>query len=574
MTGHAILQIVKGVQKVPGDTLSAEVGLDSIDLLDTNGFSTDMYEMKIPALKSSAVYADSPLSDGRTLIAGALGNVNETLRVTLTAGTIVQLSAMLSKLLRFKQDCNDFWDTFGQIEPVYIKHQVSGEPGPRYALLYDIDIAVESPINPSEPTRDLTIVIEREYGWRGIAPGDNPKRWAIENVFSNQTFNSTNASLMNGVDFLVNESNILNYAVQNTGQTGYTIKNFVDIPAAKISGDLPALLCLNYVGSLGVGGAVNTSLFVSKSTKRNTGNVSRRTGTNQYIIHVLNAADATVLTDTTLAADTGASTGISGLQRRSNTTFATATLISRLGWSSNNYTGNGFDLSVLRGRYAVFCRARLSAAATTVNLQLKITESNSVNPVALDPIVFTNEGSGGTGNTTSWGVAYLGQITLPVSDRKTVVSSNGMGIAVDLVVSQTPIALELYAGRTAGAGVLYVNDVILMPIDEGAINIISSNTAIALPSGGGVVYDNTGYLRHGIPGDYVNLIAMAGSGTPNREIDILQLSGSSIYLTPGIDNRLEFFAYSSATMVSQVVQNNHMTIKASIVPRWSGLRDA
>lgn len=171
MAVNAILQIVKGIAKTPGDTISAETGLDVLDLLDPQGFATDAYEMKIPSLKSSAVYADSPLTDGRTLISGTLGNVTETIRATLNGSSIIQLAAMMSRLMGFKQACNDFWDTFGQIEPVYIKNQVSGEPGPRYALLYDIDVAVSDPINPTDNIRDVTIVIEREYGWRGIAQG-------------------------------------------------------------------------------------------------------------------------------------------------------------------------------------------------------------------------------------------------------------------------------------------------------------------------------------------------------------------------------------------------------------------
>lgn len=555
------LKIVKGVPKVPQDTSSSEQGLDEIDLLDPNGFSLDTYDIKIPSMKSSAVYADSPLTDGRTLISGVLGNVNETIRLTLNSSTIIQLAANLSKLMRFKQDCRDFWSSFGQIEPVYIKHQINGEPGPRYALLYDIDVNVESTVDPTDPLRTVTITIEREYGWRGLAPGDNPKRWAIENVFSGQQYRASNASLLTGNDFLFMETNILNRAEQNASLLSYNTKNFVDIPAASIPGDLPALMCLSYTSS---NTTTATALLIAKSTKRNTGNISRQTGQNQYIIRIFNAGDATMGTDTTLAADTGASRNTSNLQRRSQTTFATATMVNRLTFQIRN-------LSVQRGKYAAFARARLSASGTTVNLQLMIDEVGSQS--ALTPVVLTNEGSpSGTGNTTSWYLTYLGQFSVPSSDRKTITSTNGLGLTVNASVN-TDFALELWASRTAGAGALYVNDIVLIPIDEGAVNLVSATaqaiTTTANP-GAGIVYDNTGYLQHGTSND----IAVLASASVNdySEYDRLNMSGSPLYLSPGVDNRLEFLAYTDATKFSRIDNPAGMTVRVSIVPRWAGFR--
>lgn len=563
---HAILQITKGVAKTPGDSRSSELGLTSVDLLD-GGFNVESYDIKLPALKSSAVWADSPLSDGRRLQSGTLGNPVETLRIELTAGTFVQMAAKLTQLTRMKQDCNDYWDTNMQLEPVYIKHQIVGEPGARYALLYDIDLAIDEPMNPGDPNRLITMVIEREYGWRGIAPGANPKRWAIENVFSNQKFNNTNAPLLLGTDFLVYETGIENRAEVRTDGAGYSVKNFVDIPAEKIPGDLPALLCFSYTKA---GNSNATSLFVSKTTARNTGNVDRVDGSNQFIIHAFNAADASVATDTTLAADTGANTGISGLQRRSQTTFATATLISRLGWGEGNYSVNGLNLSVLRGTYAVFARARLSAASTTVQLQLNVGEVGSaVSP--LSPVTFTGEGvPSGTGNTSFWELVYLGQVTMPLTNRKTVVSVNGMGIAVHPSSTSADIGIELYASRTAGAGVLYVNDLLFMPTAEGAMTFVSTGQGLT-SNGGGLLYDNTGYLQHGDNEEYAALFTSI-LGSQFSEYDRLQMTGQSIYLTPGVDNRLEFLAYTDSNKRSAYNIPTGVTIRVSIVPRWSSYR--
>lgn len=567
MTGtspNAILEIIKGIAKVTGDTNSAEQGLDPMNLLDPLGFSCDSYDIQLPNMKSSAIYADSPITDGRTFISGALGNVTETIRLQLNAGTLVQMAAMLSKLAQFRQDCNDFWDTFGQIEPVYLKHQIEGEPGPRYALLYNIEIHVETPNDPGDPHRLITLSIEREYGWRGIAPGDNPKRWAFDNVFSNQKMTTSNASLLSGNDFLVYDTSVLNRAEQNAAQTSYNTRNFVDIPANKIPGDLPALLCFEY----GTSGTINaaTAVFISKTSKRNTSNINRSTGVNEYIVRIFNAADATVVTDTSLAADTGASTGTTGLQRRSQTTFGTATLARRL-------TFQGRNLAVMRGRYMVFTRARLSASSTTVQLQLALDEVGSSTQLIGNPVNFSDEGTpSGTGNTTLWGLVYLGVITLPSNNRRTAVSPNGLGQNIG-ASSSGDVGLGIYAARSAGAGVLYINDLILMPIDEGAVRLISTGSQIgggANPSNG-VVYDNTGYMTHGFPDDYAT-VAQQNLTSNWSELDRLEIRGQSLYLSPNVDNRLEFLAYTDSTLRSSISNPPAMTIRLSIVPRWSGFR--
>jgi hypothetical protein len=558
MADNAILQIVKGVQKTPGDNLSAEVGLDAIDFLDTlGGFAVDAYDMKIPAMKSSAVYADSPLTDGRTLISGTLGNVNETLRVALNAGTIVQLSAMLSKLLRFKQDCNDFWDTFGQIEPVYIKHQVSGEPGPRYALLYDIDIAIDSPTNPSEPTRDITIVIEREYGWRGIAPGDNPKHWFYYANEQSQQWKSANAGLLAGTDHLAYSATITNRAEIATASTGYLQPNFMDIPAESIPGDLPALASISVLPTGAISAA--TTIIIGKRTKKTTNNLARTTSLNQLSVLTFNAADSSILTDTTLANDAGASRPIGGgTAQRSQTTFVTATMANRLSWSGSNYT-NGLDVSIMRGRYAVFCRARVSAAASC-NIQLAIQNGLSVNNGLLTAVTISDLGGGGTGATTDWGILYLGQINLPLNKR-TDVGANGLGVFVDQPANFT---ILLRAERTSGAGSLYVNDLIFMPIDEGSVRMTSNAAATTARAWN---YDNTGYYRHGDAEEFASMQQV------NGERDVPEIAGSGITLSPGTINRLMFLAYVSSTNRSYITDPNFFTVRVNIVPRWSGLRD-
>lgn len=570
VTGHAILEIVKGVQKVPGDDLSAEVGLDQIDLLDPQGFSTSEYDIKLPGLKSSALYADSPLTDGRTLISGALGNVTETIRCELTAGTIVQLAAMLSKLLRFKQDCNDFWDTFGQIEPVYIKHQVVGEPGPRFALLYDIDVDIDDPIEPGAANRAVTIVIEREYGWRGIAPGDNPKHWFYIWNNQEQQWSASNAHLLTGTDHLVSGT-IQNRAELNAAISGFITQNFIEIPANKIPGDMPALVSLSVQQTVSVNA---TTLLCGKMTKRPTGNISRFSGNNQIPIYNFNAADGNVIGgDTTLASDTGTPIGTSGSRQRSVTTFATiATMSNRLTFFPGTHTPNGFSLNVMRGRYAVFLRARLSAASTNVSIQMTLRQGGNDN-LTTTPVILTDQGAGGTGNSTDWALMNLGQIVIPVSD-KTSVGADGRGVFVDNS-GGGQLSIALAAARNSGAGSLYMSDLILIPIDEGAIQI---EVAAAVGTGATVAlnwaYDNTGYFTHGTPDEFAALQQNVVANARGNNIDIAVLSGSPIYLTPGILNRLYFLAYVNSTKRSIYNDPSAMFVRVNIVPRWMGLRDS
>ncbi len=219
-----------------------------------------------------------------------------------------------------------------------------------------------------------------------------------------------------------------------------------------------------------------------------------------------------------------------------------------------------------------FVRCRLSAASTTVQLQLSVTEIGSGVQLIGNTVNFTDEGTpSGTGNTTAWGVAYLGVVTVPSNNRRTVTSPNGMGINIGSSTSYD-VTIGLYAARSAGAGVLYVNDIIFVPIDEGAIRLISTGQAItAAATQAGVIYDNTGYMTHGKPDEYATLAQQ--NVTNYSEYDRLEIRGQPIYLTPGVDNRLAFFAYTDSSLRSTITSPSVMSLRLSIVPRWSGLRD-
>ncbi len=555
MANNAILQIIKGVQKTPGDNFSAEQGLDVIDLLDAHGgFSDDAYEMKIPSLKSSAIYADSPLTDGRTLISGTIGNVTETIRVTLNAGTIIQLAAHLSRLNRFKQDCNDFWDTFYQIEPVYIRNQVAGEPGPRYALLYDIDIAIADPINPTDPIRDITIVIEREYGWRGIAPGANPKQWTMYKF--NQKFNVDSAGLNDDDTHLVSGT-VMNGDDLTTINT-FTASNALTVPAAKIDGDLPALTFINV--DLNISVASMGNLFIARDTRPLTmpdslANVNQL----RRLCIIASAGDLGVGVDTTFVNDTGASRLISSSAsgRRTETTFATVAT-DAVRWTED------VDINTFRGRYMMFARVRQHTGAQN-DLQYYVTvEDNSV--FFTSPSVYPLL-TGTSGNTTSWNLDYLGVITLPANNRSVSQVNKGAGLTVanagGATTTSSTVRFSLRALRVAGATArLCFNDIVLIPIDEAAMYLGGSQSL------NNVVFDNTGYLNHGGTDDVVQGREL----TLNLDrIQTPEVRGNMMTLKPGVDNRILVMGKAGGSNLSSATGS--FGVHVDIVPRWSGLRD-
>lgn len=559
---HAVLSIVKGVMKTPGDSESAEVGIDSIDLLDLRGFSLqteDGYNMNRPSLKNSSIWSDTPLSAGRQLIAGENGNVVETIRLTLNAASNTQLASMLVKIGRMIEDCRLFWTTQYQIQPVYIKHQVVGEPGPRYALLYNIEMVTEPPSTINEPTRDITLSIEREGGWRGLAPGENPKLWSLQirrlkPFVSDPPDSSSNTQLASGDSHLAFD--IVNNRTERISSSGANVtKNYIDIPGDSIPGDMPALVMLGIrSNSLS---ASETGIFVSRLTKETSvanRDIAPTTFLSRYMSNLSDASS--VIADTTFVSDTGAPKGAGdAIGERSRTTFATSAALSAR-------VSMGLPQALLlRGRFAVFLRARLSAGSTTVQVQLQI------NNTPYDIKTLTDQGTGGTGNTTEWGVVYMGVITLPQDESPTLVSTYGMGISNQ---QSTLYNVSINAARTAGAGELYMSDLIFMPIDECAslLRIVQTGAGnVDLGSGNGFI-DNTGYLLHGKPDAFG---AWESIGTGIAAGTYAELLGQSITLLPGVNNRLIFWSYLYETNRSVIARDLHIFV--NIVPRWSGLRD-
>lgn len=563
---HQMLKIVKGVGKTPGDDLSAEADPIVIDLLDSgSGISLDLtggWEPNIPSLKNGGLWADSGVSDGRTLISGQNTNVVETIRLIVSSATTEVYAAKFAALQRMVQDCRAFLDEFGQIEPVYLAWWADDAPGPQYALIYNIDMDVVFEDSDDAQTT-ITLSIEREYGWRGIHPGGNPKQWTIES--RGGVFNASNCGLLDATDNLITAS--LENVTEWSSNVVQTLKNYLDIPGDLIPGDLPALVSV--VTSMNASGLHGT-LSISRSTKPTSLPARNVTVSTEYQYNDLTAAvvpAGSLGTDTSLATDTGGTlyAPASANRRRAEVSFATlATDAQRLGWG-NSASRPLIGINSFRGRYMAFLRARQNGGALG-NILMSLLYG--VNSATLTALTRTTEVSptlqAGAGDTTSWPITYMGVISLP-PDQKAIVNADGKGLYV-APQSDADFSIRLYARRVVAAGVLYVADLLLIPIDEASVIISAlANTAESL------VYDTTGYFRRGSSEGYaMRTTQIAGTTKTNS---IASLAGDDLFLMPKTNNRLYFFGYS-ATNESHIPAADAFDVYVNIVPRWSGIRDA
>lgn len=549
---HRELKIIKGIGSTPGDTDSAEQQPVVVNLMDSNGGialdgTNGAWSPQIPSVKP--LWAENPANDGRTLIAGALNNVTETIRLIITGSDATATYSNLRRLYDMRQDLLDFWQTESQIEPVYLKWWANCGAGPQFALIYTMDIAAEF-MNSERPAIQVTLTIEREFGWRGIPPGANPKLWTFYvNKYTPTAL--TDWNLGTGLNHLFTDT-CKNRFEWNTTQTAVATKNYVDIPAASIPGDLPAFTSIHIAPTI----TSYSSILIGKSLNP-TQIKDRATGTTTYPYANFNAGDGLPRVDATITADaTAPASNSSASGQRVTVSFATdATMIERLRYE--NFTA-GIEtrpnMNLLRGRYLVFLRAKLSAASTVLaRVQFGYTfGSGLITPVyTLGDVSITQ--------ITNWNYYYMGQVTFPFWD-KSYSGINGLGLDINAQSSSADLCVSISAQRTGGATNLHLADILMMPFDEGAIKIEQFNAEYLI--------DQSGYLTHG-RSEATYGYSTPGSGT---FFGALPFSGQTIGLTPGVNNRIYAFAYDAVSNTTDLY-NYDTRFRINIVPRWAGIRD-
>lgn len=573
MGEHYELKLIYGVAKTPGDTSSAEPGLVVLDLADPGGFSVNAengYSPQRPNIKNGGAWLDSSLEAGRYPIVISETNVTETIRCTVASGSLLTLNNLMRQLDWFVAQAPAFFIDFAQIQPVYLKHQVVGEPGARFALVTSIEYAIDDPDTAEPLTRDITLTIEREPYWRGLAPGDNPKKWSYYTRDGDmQNFNVNSADLGRGSDALVVRT-INNRTELNPTTLNVTVSNnYVDIPAALIPGDAPALAFIDLTGD-----NAPSMLMCGRSTKPTTVPNRANAGSSnadlrqtfRIPIAQFNAGDAGALIDTTKTVGVASGAGnlsnnTLGTRYFTRTTFATATNQQRLFFAGDYYEA---DMHILRGEYVAFIRGRQNAGAFgNITMYLEIGYAGSRQIIALQS---TNP-TVSAGATTDWYLHYMGIISIPLSDDRTVMSMRGYGIDVENTIQS--MSMTLYASRSTGVATLDILDLILVPKDEVCF-IMTNDSGIGNDH---FISDTTGYLSRGRSQFTCYMVDTNAITTFYDSAPFpINTQGAPIMLLPQTNNRLYFVGIDDISNYQSRPDYNY-TVRVNIIPRWSGLRD-
>lgn len=538
---HLALQLVKGIGKTPGDTNSAEIDPVIVNLMGGQITLQD-FTPNIPAIKNSGVWSESPITDGRQLLAAPVQNVTEKISILIKGTGSTDTMGMLASLGQMATDCRNFWQSYVQINPVYLKWQVQCGAGPQYALLYAIELA-PTYLASDTPTIRVDITLEREPYWRPLLPGANPKQWTVEGV-RRQAYNTSVADPFTNALVTGTLKNTLGF----TNRTSAPVRqNYVDIPASSIAGDAPALTMIE------VDSTDSVNFYLGLSTKPFTMK-DRSGGTLIQRCIDFNACDAALGTDATTAADTGAPNQFgAGTLLRGSVSYATATDSRRFQWRGNNAGQPAIGNTITRGRFAALLRCRQNGGALAdIKMYLKYGFSSTTAPAQTTEVSPTLQA--GAGNTTSWPITYMGILECPVFDRAQT-DINGNGLYFDNL--NKDFVIEIWSRRTAGVGVLYVADLFLLPIDESSAQLLEFDAS----GGDKGVLDNTGYMGHGDTRDIF---------TVNGINDNVELRGTTLLLDPSVDNRIHVLGYNSSGL--SVIQGADINIRVNIIPRWSGIR--
>lgn len=559
-----VLQIIKGVPPAPSDPNTTEAPMVTLDLLDEDGLGLEIdgWSPNLPALKNGGTWVESAVSDGRQLLASAVGNVTETMSLICGNPDIQQRFGILKTLGILQQAARDFSEGW-QIDPVYLKFHAAEGIGPQYALIANIEIASRGDIF-SQNSWEVTITIERRSYWRGLWPAANPLEWTFSEQGKIRGSAQPNGYDYNDMSLIDNTDHLAYQALNNchewgTTETTRTTQNFITIPAASIKGDAPALLCIHFDPNAVVR---PKNVYIAKSTAPLTGKAS--TGLTRARAFSLNAGDAVATALFSISTD---SDGLLAQNHASNRYLAkiashTAGNEGSITWG----TSTGFnkpDLQLYRGTYACFVRITATTGTGPVLAKLNFKEYASADRYQEMDTEYGSVPMGG--NVNEWKVAYIGEIKLPFGSNS-VSNLKGRGLYVtddDTLTNNLQIRLDVLNDGGNAVGI-EVADVILLPVDEGFCRlVVNATSATNVPS---AIYDNTGYMSHGVEEAHGYATDLASNNPTNVEI-----VGDGISLTPGVDNHLIFVMEHAHNATSSITQA--FKVRLNIVPQWVGLRD-
>lgn len=573
------LEIVKGIPKAPGDPHSTEQDLETLNLLDPNGFGVqpDGWTMGLPGLKRSGVWVDSQLSDGRSLIAAAKDNVTETLTLAIGNQDLLQRYQLFTKLQRLAEDARAFWTADYQIEPVYLKFKANGARVFQYALIYDLTIADTSDPYEVAEAIEVTLVIEREPAWRMVVPpGGNPVEywlWAQGKIPGvDYNYEQVGLASLNSFHY----ETIYNAAEWDaTAYAGFSFRNWIDIDANKLPGDAPALVFLDCYTDTRNGRSAG-EVHVAKTTVSRTQN--DHDGDLFYLHHILNCGDADAASAITKAVDT---CGVYSNGSNVNRYIGTYTAASGANWIANVCywwqclgTGTRLNLTSWRGEFIAFLRCnQLTGALGDVETRLKITlmrYTELIGPRVIMPFLTI-----GADCLNEFGLAYLGRFKIPFDTDTDTWFYDGRGISViDKSAMQSNIKFEIQLFNDCGSSRnVQMLDLILLPINEGCLSMTTpiSRQTSEYQESSHIYYDNTGYVAHGHIDGVARHAIIEISDTQWH--DAIGYTGQDLMLTPHKDNRLEFLFQEAESGVLSSPAYQELRIRLNIVPRCYGVAD-
>lgn len=569
---HKQLMIIKGIGATPTDSLSAENPPVVVNLmagaitLETNGWSPN-----IPQTKNGGVWADSPITDGRTLLAAPEGNVTEQMTLIISDASYLGAMKALNSLNQMVIDCRDYWQAIYQIDPVYLAWWAGCGAGTQYSLISNIELKPEYMDSPN-PSIRVSMTIEREVRWRLIPPGANPKLATF--ILNNQAIGLggkvlADATLVTGSDHLITQT-IQNKAEWTPAafglQSTFITQNFISISASQVPGDMPALVEMSITGDVGS----LADVYVGRSTKKQTGiGHDGITRVNSYILNVGDAGGSVTKTVGTSA------DGVKSNGSSVNFTFGTRTTTGVDGgfvgfcfWGEN--TGLiKLDREYFRGTFAVFVRAfNNSGTPLTTDMTMRVlfeeyenATNQYLNSFATPSIAVPLAASG------FYPLTYMGTVTLPLA-QKAVVSPLGYGIQLQETNSNLRITFQNNVLVATANRIIKLVDLIFVPIDEGVAQIAFTPNSIF--TNAVAVLDDTGYSTRGESRQVANVyMTNANSGGVSMEV-----RGQNLELKPHTDQRLYFIAdtFESPSVISSRLTQT-LAIRLNIVPCWSGIRD-
>lgn len=583
---HKQLIILKGFGKLQTDSNSAENNPVVFNLMsDSVSLSPNGWTPQIASVKNGGVWVDSPITNGRELLAAPVGNVTEKIEVIINDNSYLGTMKQLDSLNRMAQDCRDYWQGGAQVDPVYLLWYAGCGAGQQFALLYDIEVAPDFQ-DASSPTVRVTITLEREPYWSAIPPGANPKQWT--SYVTDTPLTLANATLDVAVA-LAGNYNLLQATLANrfewspasAGQQSAIIsQNYITIPANYVPGDAPALISIGLVASPAAGSISNDAInnvYISKIT--NDLSSINHLGAIKNAALNLNVGDGNTIGVCTKTIGTTAdgvksnNSSVTSYFGRRNSTGVDANWVTFAQWGgSPGANGITLDRNLMRGNYAIFARMRNSSASpvlTDMRVRIFVEEFEDNTPQYISSQIL-QEVNPPLVVTTAYELSYMGTISIPFSG-KPLIATGGYGTRItEGTNSNLRISVQQKVDVATANRILDVCDLIFVPVDEGLLQIAppsAINSAFAASSY--LVYDNTGYLAHGRREGIV--VSHLQNGDNNGTVR--ELRGNDIYLTPHVDQRIYFLVDENNAGFILAYNNVPIYVGVNIVPRWSSIRD-